>query len=236
MALDVWNELIVERASEFSMSIEGEGEGQIPMDETNLVVDGMRYAFKAAGKELPPCKYHLKNSIPFCRGMGSSSAAIVAGLVAGCVMSGHELRVKGEEGLLQLACEIEGHPDNVAPAIYGGLQIGVHTGSRWYTSRVNIPHGMQCVVFVPNFTTSTKESRAMLPEKVPMHDAVFNIGHAAMMVNAFATNNFEELKVATIDRLHQPLRGTVLKHLVPLIGKAPSMSCSSSAFSPIRSH
>ena len=89
----------------------------------NLVCDGLAFAFKAAGKDVPNLKYHLKNRIPFCRGLGSSSAAIVSGLVAGLVLSGHELPVEGIESLLQLACEIEGHPDNVAPAIYGGLQL-----------------------------------------------------------------------------------------------------------------
>ncbi len=123
LALDVWNELTVERCDVFSMTVEGEGEGNIPLDETNLVVVGLKAAFEDAGKEIPTCKYHLKNNIPFCRGLGSSSAAIVAGLIAGLVLSGHELKVKGEESLLQLACKIEGHPDNVAPAIYGGLQI-----------------------------------------------------------------------------------------------------------------
>lgn len=217
MALDVWNELTVERSDEFLITIEGEGTDNIPKDSTNLVCSGLAYAFKAAGKDVPILKYHLKNRIPFCRGLGSSSAAIIAGLVAGLVLSGHELPVKGSEELLQLACEIEGHPDNVAPALYGGLQIGIHTGSRWYTSRVSTPYGMQCVVFVPDFTTGTKESRQMLKDMVPMTDAVFNIGHTAMMINAFTTGNFAELKYAAQDKLHQPIRGTVLKHLDPLI-------------------
>ena len=123
LAIDLWNELTVSRAEKFSMTAEGYGADELPLDETNLVVQGLQLAFKAANKPLPPLKYHLKQRIPHARGLGSSSAAIVGGLVAGLVLSGHELEVTGKEELLQLACDIEGHPDNVAPCIWGGYNL-----------------------------------------------------------------------------------------------------------------
>ena len=156
----------MERADEFSIECKGNGAEfvstgsrsrapcgsraclpvQVPNDETNLVCVGVRAAFAVAGiplAEMPPLKYTVLNRIPFARGLGSSSAAIVGGLVAGLVLSGHKVPCWGEESLLQLACGIEGHPDNVAPAIYGGIQIGIHNGERWMSERVPTPPGLQ---------------------------------------------------------------------------------------------
>ena len=149
MALDIWNEMSVETSDKFQITAEGEGAKDMPFDESNLVCLGVRAAYEAAGKPVPTLKYHLKNRIPYARGLGSSSAAIVAGLIAGLVLAGHQLPAWGKEELLNLACKIEGHPDNVAPAIYGGIQLGIFAGDRWNTERVNVPPGMQCVCFIP---------------------------------------------------------------------------------------
>lgn len=144
MSLDIWNELIVCRATSFSMEIEGEGADFLPKDERNLVVTGIKKAFEAAGKPVPALKYVLKNSIPFARGLGSSSAAIVSGILAGLSLTGHELAVERQEELLQLAAGIEGHPDNVAPCMYGGMQLGWYSkDGRWSSEAVHVPRGMQ---------------------------------------------------------------------------------------------
>jgi len=132
MALDMWSEFTVERSDKFEMICEGEGSHDMPLDETNLVCVGMAAAFKVAGKfPVPPMKYKLVNRIPYARGLGSSSAAIVGGLVAGLVLAGHRVPTWGSEELLNMAAEIEGHPDNVAPAIYGGIQLGIHAVRNW---------------------------------------------------------------------------------------------------------
>ena len=96
-------------------------------------------AFDAANKPVPTLKYHVISRIPYARGLGSSSAAIVGGIIAGLILAGHRLPCWGSEALLQIAASIEGHPDNVAPAIYGGIQIGVHTGARWMSERAPSP-------------------------------------------------------------------------------------------------
>ncbi|OQR80987.1 homoserine kinase [Achlya hypogyna] len=221
MALDIWNELTVERADEFSFVNEGEGSDVLPTDETNLVVVGLKAAFKAAGQEMPTLRILCRNRIPFARGLGSSSAGIVAGIIAGLVIAGHELSVYGKEELLQIAAGIEGHPDNVAPCIYGGLQLGIFTDNRWYSSRVQIPDGMQCVLFIPETTGKTSTARAILPAKIDRADAVYNIGRAAILVNAFRSGNLPELRHAVQDKLHQPQRGEAqYPHLFPLIDAA----------------
>ena len=121
MAVDLWSEVTVERSDKFEIIAEGDGAEQMPTDESNYMVVGCKAAFETAGKPLPTLRYHVKNRIPFARGLGSSSAGIVAGIVAGLVLAGHRLPCWGSEALLQIAAGIEGHPDNVAPAIYGGI-------------------------------------------------------------------------------------------------------------------
>ncbi|KAI9911739.1 hypothetical protein PsorP6_008773 [Peronosclerospora sorghi] len=232
MALDIWTEISVEvvasrqddapNSCRFTLSNEGEGATELPRDESNLVIVGIKAAFKAAGEDLPDhLKVHCKNRIPFARGLGSSSAGIVGGIIAGLALAGMRLPVHGREELLQLASEIEGHPDNVAPAIYGGLQLGIFADDRWYSSRVQIPDDLQCVVFIPDSTGPTSVARAILPTDVSRKDAVFNIGRAAIFVNAFRSGNLDELRYATQDMLHQPQRGaSQYPHLEPLINAA----------------
>ena len=221
MALDMWSELTVERANEFSMTLKGEGADQVPKDDTNLFCMGVKKAFEVAGEAVPPLKYTCTNRIPFARGLGSSSAAIVAGLIAGLVLTGHKLTCWGEESLLQLAAAIEGHPDNVAPAIYGGIQLGIYNGARWQSERVTVPAGMQVVVFIPETIGKTSDARAVLSEEVSREDAVFNVGRVAWLVNAFNMQRFDNLKWGAQDRLHQPHRASVVyPHLYPLIDAA----------------
>jgi len=226
MAVDLWNEVTVERSDKFELTCEGEGADKVPLDETNLVVVGLKKAFKAAGKPVPPLKYHLKNGIPYARGLGSSSAAIVAGLLAGLCLTGHRLEVQGKEELLQLACEIEGHPDNVAPCMYGGIQLSVYSerDKRYKTERLPVPHELICVCFIPAVAPSgnkTEELRKVVPKEVPMKDCVAQVGHFAWLVHALVTGKLQNLREGFEDRLHQKQRGNaVYKHLLPMIDAA----------------
>ena len=203
MALDMWNELTITRG-DFSVSTEGEGADLVPQDTRNLIVTGVNAVFNHIGEPIPGLQYHCKNVIPFARGMGSSSAAIVSGLVAGSAISGANL---SKEELTVLAADIEGHPDNVAPAIYGGCTVGVRNGTdKWIVDQVSVPEDLHAVLYVPEIHTNTHESRAVLPDMISRTDAVFNIGRAALLVNALSTGRLELLKYATDDRLHQPHR------------------------------
>jgi len=221
MALDMWAELTVERADTFEMVCEGDGADKVPLDETNLLYIGVKTAFDSAGKEVPPLKFYCKSSIPFARGLGSSSAAIVGGLVAGLVLAGHRLPCWGAEAVLNMAAEIEGHPDNVAPCLYGGIQVGIHAGGRWRTERVPMPPGLQCVIFIPDKIGITKETRAVLEERIHRKEAIFNIGRVAWLINALATSNIDNIQYGCDDMLHQPQRGAkCFSHMQPLIDAA----------------
>eukprot|EP01059_Diplonema_ambulator_P017147 TRINITY_DN29127_c0_g1_i1.p1 TRINITY_DN29127_c0_g1~~TRINITY_DN29127_c0_g1_i1.p1 ORF type:complete len:344 (+),score=86.18 TRINITY_DN29127_c0_g1_i1:78-1109(+) len=222
MALDIWQEVTCERAEEFSMVTKGEGEEMVPKDKSNLILKGIERAFEMAGKPVPPLKITVVSQIPFMRGMGSSSAGLVAGLLAGLALTGHELAVEGEEALLQEAARIEGHPDNVSPAIYGGLQMGLHTGERYFTHRIKVPERLQCVLFVPDEPKKggTTQNRALLKPEISRADAVFNLQRLAFLVSCFETNQLGHLKYAMEDRLHQPQRGVVMPHVFQVMKAA----------------
>ena len=212
----------------FAMTCVGEGSSGLPLDPSNLVARGARLAFLEAGysssgdgwEGLPPVAFHLVNRIPIAAGLGSSSAAIVAGLLAGLTLTGTTMSVENEERMLQLAASVEGHVDNLAACIYGGMQIGVHTGQRFFTSAVPIPPGLQCILFIPDQRQSTEGARAVLPPTVSRADAVYNIGRAALLVNAFATGALADLALATEDALHQPARAAIMPAMLPVIAAA----------------
>lgn len=227
MAVDLWSEITVTRCEEFSITAEGEGAVEMPKDKTNLMCIGLEAAFKAASKPVPVVKYHVVNRIPYARGLGSSSAAIVGGIIAGLVLAGHKLPCWGSEALLQIASTIEGHPDNVAPSIYGGIQIGIHNGTRWVTERAPHPAGMQAVLFIPDFIGKTSDARGVLGPTVTRQEAAFNIGRVAFLVHALCTGNLDNLKNGVEDKLHQPQRGNKLyKYLFPMIEAAQEAGAS----------
>ena len=210
-AVDLENELILERGA-FKVDIIGEGETSLPRDESNAIIKAVKdgYAAIYPDESLPmdDIKFTSINRIPPARGLGSSSAALVAGLAAGLALAGQDLaKPQTKQLLLQLAADAEGHPDNVAPAIYGGFQVSINTGKQWVTQAIGLPTGMQAVLFIPEFESLTSETRAALPKEIPVADAVFNISRAAMLINSFATDNFEALRYACQDVIHQPYRG-----------------------------
>lgn len=217
-ALDIWNETTVERAP-FDFQIEGEGEAALPRDARNLVVTGLAAVFRAAGCEPGEFAYRCRNAVPAGSGLGSSSAAVVTGILAGAAFIEKRFEMKD---LLDLAASIEGHPDNVAPALLGGCQIGVRHAGHWYTDPVMLPAGLRAIVFVPDESSkrSTIETRLALPPEVSRSDAVFNIGRAAMLVNALASGNLDALRIATEDRLHQPARSSLFPYLNKVIKAA----------------
>jgi len=211
-ALDVWNRVIVERSDTFSMHNSGEGAERISTGPDNMVARMATKALESLGCETPPLRFECQNAVPPTRGMGSSSAALVAGLTAGLAFGGKDMSTPATKKLLlQLAAQEEGHADNVAPAIYGGFQIAFSAGEQWITQRVGLPYGMQCVLFIPDDEMSTTEARAALPGALPYKDAVFNIARASMLVNCFATAQFDPLRYAMEDRLHQQYRS----HMFP---------------------
>jgi homoserine kinase len=202
MALDIWNSLQVE-VGPSGFEVLGQGADTLRRDEGNLVYRCIRLAFEQAGQTIPRLRIVCRNEIPLGRGLGSSSAAIVAGLLAGNELCGRPL---SQERLLELAARTEGHPDNVAPALLGGCQIVVREEQELIACSVPVPAGLRAVLFIPDVPMPTDKARAILPGTISRGDAVYNIGRVALLVRAFSTGDLVHLAVATDDRLHQPAR------------------------------
>ncbi len=208
IALGLYNTVELRPAEAPVVEINGEGADQLPTDETNLAYSS---ACRLAAQVGHTGHWHLKqeNRIPLARGLGSSSAAIVSGIIAAQQALGYHL---DRHESLALAAEIEGHPDNVAPALLGGLTVCFEQldGSKAAVP-LDAPVGLQAVLAIPDFEVSTHEARKALPENVPLWDAVFNTGQAAAVVAMLTSGKYDRLAEAMRDRLHQPYRA----HLVP---------------------
>lgn len=220
IALSVNDELTVETTQEtgVSVTVTGVGAEDIPTDESHLIVRAMQHVYDRLGLKLPGLKLESINRIPHSRGMGSSGSAIVAGVVAakGLLEGTVELT---EGDLLRFATELEGHPDNVAPALFGGLTIAWTNAEGPHSKKLSVHRGVSPLVLVPEFTMSTELARSLQPETVPYADAVFNVSRSALLVAAL-TQSPELLLEATEDRLHQSYRGVAMprtKELVELL-------------------
>ncbi|MBI2936383.1 MAG: homoserine kinase, partial [Chloroflexi bacterium] len=202
MALDLWN-LVSLEVGKSNTVICGEGAETLSRGEDNLVYRSVFRLFAEVGKPVPALGLSCRNAIPLARGLGSSAAAVVGGLVAANALCGRPL---SQRELLRLATEQEGHADNVAPALLGGCQIVMKEGNGLLTAQVPLPEGLSAVLFIPDQPLSTEKARAVLPPQVSREDAVFNIARSAMLVNALACGKLDLLALATQDRLHQPYR------------------------------
>ena len=216
IALDIWNYVTVELGKD-GFEIYGEGAESLSQGSSNLVAYSFRTSFEESGREPPNSRFVCNNGIPLSRGLGSSSAAVVSGLVAGNELSGNHL---AQNDLLKLATEIEGHSDNVSAALLGGCQVVVMDDAELITSKVPIPNCLKAVVFIPNTPMPTEEARNVLTPTIDRTNAVFNVGRVALLINAFATGDLTNLTVATQDRLHQPDRSSIFPSMKVIIQAA----------------
>ncbi|OIJ24533.1 homoserine kinase [Nocardioides luteus] len=217
LALDLRDELTAEvvPGGTLEVTVEGAGEGTVPLDESHLVVRSMRAAFDIIGKQPAGLRLHCRNRIPHARGLGSSSAAIIGGLVlARALVAGGEL-ILDDDTLFQKAAEIEGHPDNVAPAFHGGFTIAGEDDG-FFAVRTAVDPRVSVVVFVPATGVETKAARGLLPETVPHSDAAADAGRTALLVAALSDAP-EHLHRATRDFLHQEYRRPAMPESLALV-------------------
>ena len=198
-----------------TVEVHGVGEGVVPTDETNLVVRAIIHTFAAYDQELPGLNLVAHNEIPHGRGMGSSGAAIVSGIMAAKGLLEGVVDIDAE-ALLALATEMEGHPDNVAPALFGGLTIAWMTPEGPRHKKLMVHRGVKPLVFVPEHAMSTALARSLQPESVPHEDAVFNLSRSALLIAALIQSP-ELLLAATADKLHQSYRAAAMPETNRLI-------------------
>jgi len=201
LALELCNDVTLETDTTPGVTWEGEGADELPTDGSDLVSRAMAMVADRMSLELPPVALRGSNRIPLARGLGSSSAAVVAGVVLASLVL--DLGIHREPGgVFALAAEIEGHPDNAAPATFGGFTIALPDGA---VRRCDPHPDLRPIAIVPDVHLSTADARAALPATVPMEDAIFNGAHAALMVEAL-TREPALLRTALRDRLHQDVR------------------------------
>lgn len=217
LALSVYDELVVTPLSDDRLEIEvsGTGADEIARDESNLVYRSIAHVYADAGIEIPGLRIIARNGVPHGRGLGSSGAAVAAGVLAAqSLLAG----VAGfdDDALLRLATELEGHPDNVAPALFGGLTIAWTGEDGPRHKKLQVHRGVAPLVLVPEHTVSTTLARSLQPMQVPREDAVFNVSRSALLIAAL-TQSPELLLDATADRLHQDYRAEAMPETYALV-------------------
>jgi homoserine kinase len=224
LALGLTNRVEVEvrgwSRGEIELTVDGEGANELSADRENRCVQGIEAALREVRGEIPEgvgWRIEMRNDIPLARGLGSSAAATVAGLVAGNALMGEPLTTPD---LLRLATAIEGHPDNAAAALLGGFTVAAQTEDGVEALRFDAPRDLRAILFVPELRLATDEMREVLPDTVPRADAVANLTRVAIGVAGIATGRFDLLRLLTVDRLHEPYRATSFPQLPRFVADA----------------
>ncbi len=201
LAVSLYNYVEMEESDKVEI-ISADGT-KIPTDESNMVYIAARDLFEVCGKKLHGLKIRQTNNIPMTRGLGSSSACIVAGLVGANKLLKSPL---GNNDIVDLSAQIEGHPDNTAPALLGGIVTAVFDGRKVHWVKQEVFTKLKLAAVIPDFELSTTKARACLPKQIDFRDAVYNLSRAALFSASLLTGKFENLKTSVDDRLHQPYR------------------------------
>ena len=220
LALALYDEVEIEAApvGVLEIDVEGVGADTVPRDETHLVVRSIAHTLERLDCAMPGLRLRARNAIPHGRGLGSSGAAIVAGVVAAAALVGDQRETSSEE-LLAFATELEGHPDNVAPCLFGGLTIAwMDANDAPRSKQLLVNRGVSPMVLIPTETMSTKVARSLQPESVPHADAIFNVSRSALLIAALVQSP-ELLFEATEDRLHQSYRAAAMPFTAQLIAE-----------------
>lgn len=221
IALNLYNKFYFEEIDEGIIIEEKEKEY---INEDNLVYKSMLYFFEKVKPNIIPkgVKIKIVNEIPICRGLGSSATCVVAGLMGANYLSKSNL---SKEEILKLATEIEGHPDNVAPAIYGNMVVSFMENEKIYYDIIKIPQNLRFCSLIPDFKLSTEKARAVLPTTIDHKDGVFNVSRATLLVTAFMNNNLELLKVACNDKFHQEYRSPLINDYDKIVSYSNELNC-----------
>ncbi|MFZ5353089.1 MAG: homoserine kinase [Bacillota bacterium] len=205
IAFRLYNTFLVEEAGS---GLEIYGCSEEYRNENNLVYTSMKSCFDIIGYRHRGIRLEMDCSIPISRGLGSSAACILGGVIGANEIASAGLN---KQEILEIAAKIEGHPDNAAPALYGGMTAAVMDGKNVVVEKQELSDQLGFYALIPSFTLSTKESRAVLPSEVSMKDAVFNIGRTAILMSGLNKGNAESIKAGCDDRLHQLYRGKLIK-------------------------
>ncbi|WP_348518684.1 homoserine kinase [Campylobacter sp. CCS1377] len=210
LSLGFFNEVIIERTKFFSISIQGEGAKNVYVKKNNVFVNIFNTIYEKLTGQKDNFRFIFHNKIPFSRGLGSSSAVIVAAIASAYEMSG--VKVSRQE-ILNEALKYESHPDNIAPATLGGFVCSMVANNQVYSIKKAIDKDLKAVVLIPNVPMNTNKSRTLLPKSYPIKDCVFNLSHSSFLTACFLEKKYDLLKIASLDRIHQYKRMKLLPEL-----------------------
>lgn len=205
-ALTMVNEFqfaVVDSDTKLKIIVEGNHPDKVDLGSDNLIYRSLLWLYQYIEQEPPNLEISIKLGVPLSRGLGSSATAIIAGLLGANKLAGNPL---SQSEIMTMAIAIEGHPDNVVPALYGDCLLSVADGDKWQISSIPWHQDIIPVVAIPDFELSTQEARSVLPTEYSRSDAIFNISRMGLLIRALSSNNGEWLRVALADRIHQPYR------------------------------
>lgn len=202
IALTMYNEIDIEESD--VLDIASLDDVEVPTTAENLIFQSACRLCEECGKPIPNgMKIRQTNVVPMARGLGSSSTCVAAGLLGANALLGN---LVSRDELVNIACSIEGHPDNTTPALLGGLTSAAVEKGRVYAVTLHVADKFRFAAFIPNFELKTSVARGVLPEKISREDAVYNLSRSALMAGSLATGNIENLHIAVQDKIHQPYR------------------------------
>lgn len=204
VAVNMYNKFFVEEIEE---GLIFEGCADKFKNEDNLIYVAMKKCFDKIGYKPTGLRIKIESDIPVSRGLGSSAACVVGGIVSANELAGGVLNKKE---LLDLAVEVEGHPDNVNPALFGGMTASISDNREVIYSKVKVSEGIKFCALIPDFTLSTEKARAVLPKSIDYKDGIFNVGRTALMISALNNGDFHLIKYACKDKLHQDYRAKLI--------------------------
>ena len=218
VAVSLYNHIWVEEIPEgLEVEVRREQSLPVPRDESNLIYQTMKYFYEQKGLSMPGVRLIQEDHIPMVRGLGSSAACIVGGLFAANALAGSPCT---RDELAQMAAQLEGHPDNSNPAIFGSMVVGALDEKEMKYVRLELPQDLLFAIMVPDFPVSTEKSRAVLPDSYSRADVVFNASRAALLVASILTGKYENFDIAMEDRVHQPYRAALIPNMENIFAHA----------------
>lgn len=218
VALTLYNHIWVEEIAEgLEIIVKRKQAIEIPTDERNLIYKTMQYFYTQKNLKMPAVRITQEDFIPMVRGLGSSAACIVGGLVAANALAG-DICTKDE--LAQMAAQLEGHPDNSNPAIFGSMVVGAQTEELMNYVKLDLSKDLVFATMVPNFPLSTKAAREVLPKSYTRPEVVFNTSRASLLVASILTGKYENLDMAMEDCVHQPYRSQLIPNMTQILAYA----------------
>ncbi|HJV44293.1 MAG TPA: homoserine kinase [Bacillota bacterium] len=217
MAFQLYTTIRMMPADSPRVILHGEELQELPIDQTNLVYRMAEYLFEKANKKLPPICIEMKSEVPLTRGLGSSAAAIVGGLVAANYLAEEPFT---QDEIFTMAANLEGHPDNVGASLYGGIVVAVMDEGQARHIKIDPLPDLQAIAVIPDFQLSTEKARSVLPSNYTRTDTVYSLGHASLLVGALASGRYDVLRFAMRDRIHQPYRTALVPGMSKLLEEA----------------